>query len=262
MIARYISDAIIERERVNEVCEWENFDSGTDFGRNRRERESKGTLVSLFCGGLSVETRLSKYFDKIICNDKQEYLIALYRAVQEGWIPPDSISEEEYKYIKNNKDEDKALTAFVGFGCSFGGKWFGGYGRHGTKGKHCAERSMCLESKSALLRDIDILKDATFLCEDYRDVVLPDGCVVYCDPPYKNTMSAYGLKTIFDSEEFWDWVRENSTEHHIYISELNAPDDFVPIWEKEKIRFINNNKTGNKDIFKVTEKLFVHESNI
>ena len=32
------------------------------------------TLVSLFCGGLSVEVKLSQYFNKIICNDKQEYL--------------------------------------------------------------------------------------------------------------------------------------------------------------------------------------------
>lgn len=116
--SRYIADEIFKRE---------NKSSEQDCKRDRREREreSKGTLVSLFCGGLSVETKLQSHFSKIICNDKQEYLISLYKAVQNGWLPPEELTEEEYKYIKNHKDENKALTGFVGFGCSFGGKWFG-----------------------------------------------------------------------------------------------------------------------------------------
>lgn len=213
------------------------------------------TLVSLFCGGLSVEVKLSQYFNKIICNDKQEYLIELYKAVQNGWIPPDVITEEDYKYIKEHKDENKALTGFVGFGCSFGGKWFGGYGRHGTKGQHAKERSMCQESKRGLLRDIEILKDAQFICSDYKDIVLPEKCVIYADPPYKNKLAAYGLKEKFDTEEFWEWCRTNSKEHDIFISELEAPSDFISIWERKILRQIDN---CNGNMFKSTEKLFVY----
>lgn len=212
------------------------------------------TLVSLFGGGLSVETRLKPYFPKMIINDKQEYLIALYQAMQQGWLPPEELSEEEYYYVKEHKDEDKALTAFVGFGCSFGGKWFGSYGRHGTKGKHSAERSMCQESRRALIRDFEILKDVTFICKDYREVHIPKDAVVYCDPPYKNKMSAYGIKEDFDTDKFWDYMRILSQEHSVYISELTAPNDFIAIWEKPVLRQLSNCSADN---FTAVEKLFV-----
>ena len=248
----------IAKDISNEIRKWKDTNSKEyfcdDTHTHTHTTEDKLTLVSLFCGGLSVEVKLSQYFDKIICNDKQEYLIELYKALQEGWVPPDEITEEDYKYIKGHKDEDKALTAFVGFGCSFGGKWFGGYGRHGVKDKHAKERSMCQESKRALLRDIEILKNAEFTCCDYRDIVLPEGCVVYADPPYKDKLAGYGLKESFDSEEFWEWCRVNSKSHNVFISELEAPDDFIPIWERKILRQIDN---CNGNMFKSTEKLFV-----
>ena len=43
----------------------------------------------------------------------------------------------------------------------------------------------------------------------------------------------------------------------VFISEQQAPDDFVPIWEKEIIRCI---RATNKN--KTTEKLFIHKSRI
>lgn len=218
-----------------------------------------GTLISLFCGGLSVETKLAPYFNKIICNDKQEYLIDLYKALQNGWIPPDTVSEEEYKHIKQHKEENRPLTAFVGFGCSFGGKWFAGYARHGTKGKHSQEKSSCDESKRALLRDIGILKNAEFISKDYKDVTLAPDSVIYADPPYKNKMAAYGLKEKFDTDEFWEYMREISKEHDVFISELEAPEDFVPIWEKQVLRQLSNCSAPN---FISKEKLFIHNSRV
>ena len=50
----------------------------------------------------------------------------MWKELQKGWITPDIITKEDYYYIKENKDEKPYLTGFVGFGCSFGGKWFGG----------------------------------------------------------------------------------------------------------------------------------------
>lgn len=190
----------------------------------------------------------------------QPYLIELYKAVQGGWVPPDSLSEEEYRHVREHKDEDRAMTAFVGFGCSFGGKWFGGYGRHSAKAKGEGEgtevsRSLCEQSKAALMRDIGILKDAEFLCLDYRNVPLPEGCLVYADPPYRGRMQAYGLKEKFDSDAFWDWAREASRNHRVYVSELEAPDDFRCIWEKPVTRRMGNCTALR---FKATEKLFVY----
>lgn len=88
---------------------------------------------------------------------------------------------------------------------------------------------------------------------DYRDVQLPDGCVVYCDPPYAGT-DGYGLhKSAFDQEAFWNWARK--CERLLFISEYSAPVDFVPIDEVPHRSRLSS--TTNKS---VTERLFVHES--
>jgi DNA adenine methylase len=207
------------------------------------------TLVSLFCGSCSVESKVTGYTTKIL-NDNHEYLIALLNGVKDGYELPEHISEEEYRYIRLHKDEDKVLTGFVGFGCSFGGKWFGGYARNKTGTNYA------LQSKKSLLKDMESLMSATFLCKDYRNVELPAGCVVYADPPYNGT-TGYG-KTKFDSDVFWQYMREISKKHIVFISEQNAPSDFISIWEKPFTRTLDVNKNNQ---FKVTEKLFIHECN-
>lgn len=211
------------------------------------------TFVSLFCGACSVEARLAPHFNKVICNDNHEYLIALLKGVQDGYELPDSISREQYKYIRDNKDEDKVLTGFVGFGCSFGAKWFGGYAYNSTN------RNYASESKRALLRDNEYLKNVEFTCKDYRDVELPSegGCIVYADPPYyKTTQYSTGD---FDTNAFWNYMREISQSHLVFISELEAPEDFVPIWEKPVTRVIDVNKSN---YFQVCEKLYIHKKYI
>lgn len=250
-ISKYIS------EKINEVSRRQIKNIKTNSGENmfdkyhrERERESNLTFVSLFCGTCSVESKVTG-FDRKILNDKHEYLIEMLNGVKNGYELPEIITEEQYQYIKNNKDEDKVLTGFVGFGCSFGGKWFGGYARNKTNTNYAAQ------SKRSLLKDMATLMDAEFICKDYKDVELPDGCVVYADPPYNNTTGYGGIK--FNSDEFWDYMREISKNHIVFISEQNAPDDFIAIWEKPFTRTLDVNKDNQ---FKVTEKLFVHKDNL
>lgn len=183
----------------------------------------------------------------MILNDKHKYLIEMFKGVQNEYKLPEYISEEQYKYIREHKDEDKILTGFVGFECSFGGKWFGGYARNkgGT--------NYALQSKKSLLKDMKTLMQAKFICKDYRDVDLPENCIIYADPPYNNT-TGYG-KTKFNSDEFWQYARKVSESHLMFISEQTAPDDFVSIWEKPFTRTLDVNKNNQ---FKVTEKLFIH----
>lgn len=136
------------------------------------QRESNLTFVSLFCGTCSIESKVTG-FERKILNDKHEYLIALLNGVKNGYELPENISLEEYQYLRTHQNEDKILSGFVGFGCSFGGKWFGGYARNKTNTNYAAQ------SKRSLLKDMSTLMDAEFSCKDYRDVELPDGCVVY-----------------------------------------------------------------------------------
>lgn len=177
-------------------------------------------------------------------NDKHEYLIEMLNGIKNGYELPENISVDEYKYIREHKDDDKVLAGFVGFGCSFGG-----YARNKTGTNYAAQ------SKRSLLKDMATLMDAEFICKDYQDVELPEGCVVYADPPYNGT-TGYG-KEKFDSDAFWEYIRKISKDHIVFISEQNAPDDFVAIWSKPFTRTLDVNKENQ---FKVTEKLFVHKS--
>ena len=246
-IAKPISEVII-----NEVSRWEIKDSNLDCGSNReRERESNQTLVSLFCGSCAVEAKLAPHFNKVVCNDKHEYLIEMLKGVQNGYELPEQISEEEYKYIRLHKDENKILTGFVGFGCSFGGKFFGGYARNKE------QTNYALQSKKSLLKDMVQLPNAEFTCLDYRDVEIPNGSIVYADPPYANTTTYQGQK--FDSETFWEYMRQISKHSQVFISEQTAPDDFECIWEKPFTRTLDRNKDNQ---FKVVEKLFTYKSKI
>ena len=85
---------------------------------------------------------------------------------------------------------------------------------------------------------------------DYRDIPIPQGATVYCDPPYK---SASGYCTgAFDHEAFYEWAR--NADFPIYISEYSMPDDFVRIWARDVNVLANQFGADGK----VTEGLFVH----
>ena len=203
-------------------------------------------FVSLFCGSCAIESKVQA--DVKILNDKHPYLIAMWQALQNGWMPPDVVTKEEYYRVKANMDENPALTGFVGFGCSFGGKWWGGYAKDKRGDDYCAQ------AKRGLLKDLVGIQSATFTCLDYRDVEIPDGVVVYCDPPYSNT-TGYTVGQ-FDTNEFWDYMRQLSKRCNVYISEESAPDDFECIWSKEKVRTLE--KSDNVGRVKV-EKLFKYK---
>lgn len=182
-------------------------------------------------------------------NDAHPYLIALYQALQHGYELPENISREQYHYIKDHKDEDKALSGFVGFGVSFGGKWFDGYAfdRQG--------RNYALEAKKHTMKIWQGIKNSTFTCLDYKDVYIPENAVIYCDPPYKGTTAYKGMKEI-DYQEFWQYMRELSKTHKVFVSEETAPTDFECIWQKEVRRTLDRNKSNQ---FIRTEKLWIYK---
>ena len=203
-------------------------------------------FVSLFCGSCAIESKVQA--DTKILNDKHPYLIAMWQALQNGWMPPDVVTKEEYYRVKSNMDENPALTGFIGFGCSFGGKWWGGYAKDKRGDDYCGQ------AKRGLLKDLVGIQSAIFTCLDYRDVEIPDGAVVYCDPPYVNT-TGYTVGQ-FDTNEFWNYMRQLSKRCNVYISEESAHDDFECIWSKEKVRTLEKN--DNVGRVKV-EKLFKYK---
>jgi DNA adenine methylase len=178
-------------------------------------------------------------------SDSNKALITMYKALQEGWLPPDSITEEMYAHYRMTQDEDDPLTAFIGIGCSFGGKWFGGYARGGIK------RNYAREAKSSLVKLVPFIKDVHFNTCSYSDYT-PKNMLIYCDPPYEDT-TGYGNN--FDSLSFWNVMREWSENNIVVISEFKAPSDFrcvLSIGSRTSIR-------NSKNISALTvEKLFMY----
>lgn len=181
-------------------------------------------FVSLFCGSCAVESKVLG-FDRKILNDKHAYLIAMLQGVQRGYNLPELITLEQYQYIRDHKELDPVLAGFVGFGCSFGGKWYGGYARNKTGTNYA------LQSKRSLLKDMATLQNAEFVCGDYRRLCIPPGSVIYADPPYNNTTGYGGEK--FDTIEFWIAMQLLAdTGHTVFVSEQEAPPGVACIWKR------------------------------
>ena len=66
----------------------------TTFGES-----GERVFVSLFCGSCAIESKVNA--DVKILNDKHPYLIAMWKALQNGWIPPEEISKEQYNMAIN-----------------------------------------------------------------------------------------------------------------------------------------------------------------
>ena len=115
------------------------------------------------------------------------------------------------------------------------------------------------EAHNNVMKQVPNIKGVEFRHNSYRELVIPDNSVIYCDPPYAGTT---GYKDAFDSESFWEWCRDKSSEgHKVFVSEYTAPDDFVCIWEKGvKSSLSANGKSGNSK--SSVEKLFIHKTQL
>ena len=101
---------------------------------------------------------------------------------------------------------------------------------------------------------METLKQAEFICGDYRNVDIPQGSVIYADPPYANT-TKYSTGE-FNSNEFWEYMRKLAKAGNtVYISEQTSPEDFICVWEKPLRRTLDVNKENN---FIITERLYTY----
>lgn len=205
--------------------------------KNRGNR----TWVEPFVGGANM---IDKVGGDRIGSDTHKHLIALLKSLQDGWIPPTHINKYMYYEIKSNQDKyrDDAV-GFVGFLCSFGGKWWGGYAAN-KKGDNYADRG-----SRVLVKQAKKLKGIVFKNESYQNLEIPPNSLIYCDPPYEGTTK---YKDGFDHAEFWNWCREKSKEgHQVFISEYNAPEDFECLVSIDHKTILNKNSQDKR-----TEKLF------
>ena len=217
----------------------------------------RGQYIEPMIGGGSVFFELAPHFQKSFGGDIQEDLILMYRALADGWVPPDTVTEEEWRELRDSPPS--ALRAFAGFGCSFGGRFFEGYARNAKGGNYAARSRKRLMAYSETLNS---LPTTPFFGHAGYDEWLPlHGCVVYLDPPYAGT-TGYSSKRsgvpTFDHDAFWNTAAEWVTVRgaHVFVSEFAAPEGWTPVWEQE--RSVGVGTTSGARYTKKTDKLFVY----
>lgn len=178
--------------------------------------------IEPFCGACWITQEITPNIQKIAC-DIHKDLILMWKELQKGWIPPENITQEEYEQLRNS--ESSALRGFVGFGSSWGAKWFGGFARCKTH-----TRNYTKEAKNTLLKKILKLQNVYFKNCSYNIIQNIDNGIIYCDPPYERT-TLYKDTPNFNYDDFWNWCRNLSKNNYIYISSYQAPLDFETVLE-------------------------------
>ena len=218
-----------------------------------KDRKENQYYIEPFVGGCNI---IDKVQNPRIANDNNNYLIAMWKGLQENRniirdIPKDFYSDVRNSYNTNNNKYDEFTIGWVGFAGSFNGRFFDG----GYSGK-TKDRDYIKEQIANIEKQIPLINEVEFFSEDYRNIIYPDNSIIYCDPPYQGT-TQYSISKNFNYNEFWQWCREMDKKgHQIYISEYNAPYDFECIWQKEMTNSLNTNIT-----YKPVEKLFTLKKN-
>lgn len=188
-------------------------------------RGGASLYIEPFTGGANV-------IDKIQCErrigyDIEPYVIATLSALRDGWIPPERVSEAEYKDIKENKDKyPPELVGYCGYQLSYGGKFFACY-RRDKVGK----RDYCKEAYNFTFKQVPHLKGIEFGVKDYRELEDIEGALIYCDPPYRGT-GKYTAAGSFDHDYFYNWCIKMAKKNIVLVSEYWMPEGFKEIWSK------------------------------
>ena len=156
-------------------------------------------------------------------SDYHAGLISIWQALQEGWRPPEHVSEEDYYKAKEGPPGPD--RAFIGFAVSFTGKWWGGFARG---------RVYASSSGNSLLKKFKAMpKPITFYQADFFKAEPPrPRMLIYCDPPYAGSVRYPGTPK-WKPAKFWRRVIELEEEGHtVIVSEYEAPPGFSCIWHK------------------------------
>lgn len=221
-----------------------------------------------FCGSLGVMKNMTNLeTNNIIANDYHPDLIQMWKEVRDGTlIYPEEVTEEEYKNAKKIPSPS-AIKSFIGFGLSFGGRYFGAFAHKYTNEK---KEDFCKEMTNSLKRIAHVIQNVEFTNNDYLQMK-PINMFIYCDPPYKPTKYPIKYRTdvkhydVFDNEKFWEVMRMWSMDNYVIISEMSAPSDFTEVWSLDRYRSacqstktrFNPNSVVISETYK-KEKMFIY----
>lgn len=203
-------------------------------------------------------------------SDVHRPLMAMWGALEKGWIPPRQVSRDQYEAARLLPDSDP-LKAFAGFGCAFGGKWFDVYAadldkvdtrwRLGQrKPFQVLFRSYSGEAHRTVRRVSAAIRHWELSCGSFFDRI-PDAHhlhkFIYADPPYAGT-TAYSTGP-FDTDAFWARCVEWARYMPVLVSEYVCPVPHRVLYAAPRSQTLSNravDKRASDDATAPVERLF------
>lgn len=228
-----------------------------------KNKKTEQWYVEPFAGGMNT---ICEVYGKRIANDKNTYLIEMWRGLVKGIEYPTEITKELYDFARDvyNRRETKFehlinmsddMIGWIGWMGSANGRFFDGGYSGISNTKIGTIRNYIQEAMANIKKQVPKMMDVKFENKDYIELEIPEQSIIYCDIPYYGTKQ-YDTSKNFDHKIFWEWVREKSKYGHIvYVSEYNAPSDFTCVWQKKATSSLSSNgQIGGSKIS--LEKLF------
>jgi DNA adenine methylase len=128
-----------------------------------KDRRPDQWYVEPFAGGMNM---ICEVGGKRIANDIHYHLIQMWKELVVGWIPK-KITKDEYLEVRTDPSKYPAyFVGWVGFNCSYSGKWFGGFAGE-TKTKIGTARDYQTEAIHNVAKQVEEMKDVIFQNKPY-----------------------------------------------------------------------------------------------
>lgn len=191
------------------------------------------TFIDTCCGGCNIIKNI--HCDRRIAIDKNPYLIALWKKLQEpNFEFPPFPNRDDWDRCKDGRESRNWYTGLVQIFTSYLARGFGG--------GYNKQENQYWGRVHTVQKDLPLIKDIEFIEDDYSTILNYENCCIYVDPPYAGTKK-YQIDPNFNYEQFWETMRKISKINYVFISEQIAPDDFIPVWSLETERQLQGNTT-------------------
>ena len=209
--------------------------------------------VEPFLGGANA-IEANVYGLPMMLSDGNADLVCLYKALVDGWVPPDRVTRAEFLAAKR-RDPSIPPHEIVWrlWMASFQKRYDTMFQTDPGKRGDLISRDLSKHAREAVYLG-RVLAKATLVHSSYADLVIPSGAYVYCDPPYKGTADYAGKS--FDSEAFYKWAESTASGYGrvVVVSEYNAPAHWPEV-HRQELRSTVGMKHGDR-----TERVFLARS--
>lgn len=211
-----------------------------------RERGAS-VWIEPFVGGANMLDKVPDTYRRIGIDYSPHVIKALIAVRDFVDLLPEEVSEQYYREIRDY--EPDPIRSWVRFVCSFGAKFNAGYARNKAGQNYAKAGVSNAKKQSPNIQGTELINASYEYCSSFKN------CIIYCDPPYEGTSS---YKTgAFDHIKFWDWCRRMAVHNLVFVSEYNAPEDFICVWAGEiKTNFASQRTEATH---KAVERLFTHK---